>query len=133
MKRPLVLSAGAAALLLLGAAFADKAPTVKEIMEQANKPNGLFYDLKRDLRDDDPTWEDMKSRAQELLRLAEALPKAKPPQGDKESWARLTRENLAKVKALAHAVENQDKKAASAAHARIEASCKGCHTVHRPK
>ena len=132
MKRPLALSALAAALLL-GAAPADKAPTVKEIMEQANKPNGLFFDLKRDLRDDDPMWEDMKSRAQELLRLAEALPKAKPPQGDKESWARLTRDNLAKVKALAQAVENQDRKAARAAHDRVGAGCKGCHNIHRPK
>ena len=132
MKRPLALLAVVAALLT-GAAFEDKPPTVKEIMEQANKPNGLYYDLKRDLRDDDPMWEDMKARAQELLRLAESLPKAKPPQGDKESWARLTRENLTKVKALAQAVENQDKKAARAAHARVEASCKGCHDVHRPK
>src|SRR5690348_11566527 len=98
MRRPLALLAVAAALLT-GAAFEDKPPTVKEIMEQANKPNGLFFDLKRDLRDDDPMWEDMKSRAQELLQLAERLPKAKPPQGDKGSWARLTRDNLAQVKA----------------------------------
>ncbi len=131
--RRLPALAALGAVLLLGAAFAEKALTVKEIMEQANKPNGLFFDLKRDLRDDDPMWEDMKSRAQELLRLAEALPKASPPQGDKESWARLTRDNLAKVKALAQAVENQDRKAARAAHDRLAASCKGCHEVHRPK
>ena len=132
MKRRLALSAVAAALLL-GAAPADKAPTVKEIMEQANKPNGLFFDLKRDLRDDDPMWEDMKGRARELLRLAEALPKAKPPQGAQASWDRLTRDNLARVKALAQAVENQDKKAARTAHDRLGAGCKGCHDVHRPK
>ena len=130
MKRSLAV----AAVLLLGAARDDKAPTVKEIMAQANKPNGLYFDLKRDLRDDDTSWDDMKTRAQELLRLAEALPKAKPPQGDKASWARLTRDNLAKTKALAQAVENQDKKAARAAHDRLGgATCKGCHDVHRPK
>ncbi len=46
----------------LGGAEPAKALDIKQIMQQANKPTGLYFNLKRDLEDDDPMWTEMRAR-----------------------------------------------------------------------
>jgi hypothetical protein len=120
--------------LNLGGAEPDKAPDIKQIMQRANKPTGIYFNLKKDLEDDDPMWTEMRDEARELAQLIVALGKQTPPKGDKASWTKLTRAYADEAKGLYRAVAKQDRKAARAAVARMGGdNCKSCHQVHRPK
>jgi hypothetical protein len=132
-KAPVALLAVLVAGAGLGGA-GPEAPDVKEIMKRANKPTGIYFNLKRDLEDDSPMWADMQAEARELAQLAAALSKQTPPKGDKASWAKRTRAYAADAQALAQAVAKRDKRAARAAHARMGgATCTNCHKAHRPE
>ena len=41
-------------------------PSVKEIMGKANKPTGIYFNLRPDLKDDNPSWPDIQQEAKEL-------------------------------------------------------------------
>jgi hypothetical protein len=132
MKRTIlfvVLAAGA-----VGAQGA-KAPTVKEIMTQLNKPStGLYTGMARELREADPEWGDLKEATKEIVKLTQELGKAKPPKGEKASWEKLTKAYAADAKALDAAVGKKDRKTAQAVYARMgEKTCNACHEVHRKK
>jgi hypothetical protein len=133
MKRVAASAAACLALALVGAAAPD-GPSVKEIMDKANKPNGLYDQLRQDLRDDEPMWPDVQKEARELARLAAALRKAKPPKGGQDSWDMLTKAYADNAAALAAAADKKDKPAAVAAHAKLGGeTCDNCHKVHRPE
>ena len=118
----------------LGGAEPAKALDIKQIMQQANKPTGLYFNLKRDLEDDDPMWTEMRAEARELAQLASSLGKQTPPKGDKASWLKLTRAYADEAKGLYEAVLKKDRRAARAAVARMGgATCTACHKVHRPE
>jgi hypothetical protein len=120
---------------MLGAAGSSDAanpPTVKAIMGKANKgSDSLFYGIRQDLKDDEPDWPEIQKSAKELVRLLNDLGKNDPPQGQKDSWARLARAYLENARALQAAAGKQDRRAANAAVSKIEGSCTGCHKVHR--
>jgi hypothetical protein len=122
--------------LVLGAAAArepdDQTPDVKEIMSKANKPTGIYFNLKKDLEDEEPNWQDIQEQTKELAQLAAQLGKATPPKGDKASWTRLTKAYADNAKALAAAAARMDKKGTLAAHARLGGNtCTSCHKVHK--
>ncbi len=134
MRNRLAILLVVATSLGLGGAEPDKAPDIKEIMQRANKPTGLYFNLKKDLEDEEPMWDDMLAEARELAQLAAALGKQTPPKGDKASWAKLTRAYASEAKGLSQAVAKKDRKAAQAAIGRMGgATCKSCHKVHRPE
>lgn len=134
MRHRLVMLLLAGAAVGLGGADAEKDPDIKQIMQRVNKPTGLYFNLKKDLEDDDPMWADMRADAREVAQLVAALGKQTPPKGDKASWTKLTRAYADNAKGLYQAVSKKDKKAARAAIARMGgATCTNCHKAHRPK
>ena len=136
MTRKTCLAAAVALTMMLaqrpaGAGSAD-APTVKEIMGKANKPNGIYDNLRQDLKDDNPSWPDVQKEAKELATLIDALRQATPPRGDKDSWDKLTRAYADNAKALVQATAKMDLDAARAAQAKMADGCMTCHKAHKP-
>jgi cytochrome c556 len=127
----LALLAGMA--LVAGPAAAQKEPSIKEIMTKAHKGgNSIIASVGKELRGDEPDWEDIQSQSKELVKLGTSLGKNEPPQGDQESWEKLTKQYLTNAKALNEAAKKQDKSAALSAHKKLGDSCKNCHKVHKP-
>jgi cytochrome c556 len=123
------------ALLALTPAYARnvEAPSVKEIMDKANKPTGIYFNLGQDLKGDNPAWSDIQQEAKELKQLADALRQAAPPRGDKDSWDKLTNLYANNAKALLQAAAKMDQAAAREAHAKMGGNaCMTCHKAHRP-
>jgi hypothetical protein len=122
------------ALLLWRAATASSAdaPSVKEIMGQANKPTGIYFNLGRDLKDCAPSWADIRPETADLAKLAAALRQATPPRGDKDSWDKLTKAYADNAAKLDKAAMNMDLDAARAAYAKMgEPACMTCHKAHK--
>jgi hypothetical protein len=128
-----------AALLLVGlslplAAEPDKAPDIKQIMQRANKPTGIYFNLKKDLEDEEPMWADMREEARELAQLAASLGKQTPPKGDRASWMKLTRAYADDARGLYQAIGRKDRRVARSAIARLGGdTCTRCHKAHRPE
>jgi cytochrome c556 len=106
-------------------------PDIKEIMSKANKPGGFYFALVRDLKDDEPPWDDVQAGAKALNKLAAVLGKNTPPKGDKTSWDQLTKAYADNAKALEAAALKKDKKAAQTAATALGESCNACHKAHR--
>lgn len=138
MTRKIILAVALALTALLAWRPADgrmaDGPSVKEIMGKANKPTGIYFNLRQDLKDDNPSWPDIQQEAKELAQLAAALRQATPPKGDKDSWDKLTRAYADNAKALEQAASKMDQDGARAAHAKMgEPACMTCHKAHRPE
>jgi hypothetical protein len=103
----------------------------KQIMGKLNKPEGLYYNIVKELREDDPNWDAAKKDVKEVARLGALLAKTDPPKGEKESWQALTKAYGENTKALETAVGKMDKTAAKAASEKIGKSCEACHMAHK--
>jgi hypothetical protein len=111
----------------------SKTPPIKEVMKKLHAgANSPLTTLRADLQDEQPDWPTVQRATREFVTLGAALGKNNPPKGDKQSWAKLTAQYLEHAKALDTAAQRKDKRAALAAHTRLNDSCKGCHTAHRP-
>jgi sulfopyruvate decarboxylase subunit alpha len=88
----LALLAAAAVVVSPAGAQGEKTPSIKEIMTKANKPNGLYFNLSKDLKDDELMWDEIQKEAKDLAKLAAALAKNEPVKGPKDSWAKLTKD-----------------------------------------
>lgn len=105
---------------------------VADIMKEANKPTGLYFNLMKELALPRPDWDDAADDAKQLTVLMTALTKTKAARGDAGSWQTLTADYLAQTKALETAVLQKNKAAALAAGNRLGgATCKKCHDGHR--
>src|SRR4051794_38633513 len=91
-------------------------PTTKDIMTKAHKgPNSELFNIARELKEDEPKWDDIKKETADLVEMAKALAKNDPPKGDKESWQKLSKQYLDKATALDAAAKKMDVKATEAA------------------
>jgi hypothetical protein len=106
---------------------------IKMIMKKAHSPTGLLYNIGKDLKDDEPDWDNIQQETKELADLAGMLGKNKPPLGDKDSWTRLTASYLDMAKALDAAAKKKDLSGSKSVQARManDNTCKSCHKVHR--
>src|SRR5438067_7391544 len=105
MKKVVVVSGRLVVLALAlttGPAGADgeRPLGIKEIMKKLNGPTGIQPALGKELKDDEPVWDDIQKDTKEFASLAAALGKSDPPKGSKESWARLTKTYADDAKAL---------------------------------
>lgn len=131
---PLAVLAGLAAWLAPTMAEDKKDPTIKEIMTKAHKgADSLIETIGKELKADDPSWDDVVKNSKELATLGTALSKNDPPKGEKESWEKLTKLYQTNSKALVAAAEKKDKKDAAASHMKLKMMCGTCHTAHKPK
>ncbi len=138
MKRFAVTCAGLTALGVAMVAFSSMTaannlaePTIKDVMDKVNKgkdclKNGIDADIKA------AKWDDLTTKAKELVPLAKALGKNDPPKGSKESWKKLTDSYAKAAEDLQAAAEKKDATAAATAFKGLTA-CMACHSVHRGK
>jgi len=104
----------------------------KQIMAKIGKPpQGLTMVIGKELQGEQPAWDTLQPQAKEYAELAVALGKCDPPKGSKESWAKYTGDFAEMATALETAAQEKDREKAKAAHAKLEKSCKECHTAHR--
>jgi len=130
----LALLAAAAVVVSPAGAQGEKTPSIKEIMTKANKPNGLYFNLSKDLKDDELMWDEIQKEAKDLARLAAALAKNEPVKGPKDSWAKLTKDYSDNARALDEAAQKKDLRAVQTAHGKLGGmTCMNCHKAHRPK
>ncbi|MFL5243477.1 MAG: cytochrome C [Gemmataceae bacterium] len=123
-----------ACLVLAAEAQDTKTPTIKEVMGKLTKgPNSLTTTIGKELNVDEPTWDDIKKQSKEFCTFAEALGRNKPPKGDAKSWSTLTEAYADNAKSLSEAADKMDKKAAVAAHRKLQTACMNCHKAHRGK
>ena len=108
-------------------------PPIKELMGKLNKgPEALTSSIGRNLDKPEPDWATLASQCKDYLDNVKHLGKNVPPRGEPASWERLTKAYQENARVLAIAVKNQDRKAALAAHGKIEQSCSRCHVNHKP-
>jgi hypothetical protein len=128
---------GAAAVIISGGVSSTAAnnaaddPTVKEIMQLANGKMGICPEIGTGLKLDSPDWKNLNAKAKELVPLAKAMAKNKPPLGSDESWKKLTTAYTKATEDLVSATEDKDADKAKAAMKGVTA-CGPCHMAHRP-
>ncbi len=105
---------------------------IEEIMEKGFKKGGLRQQIGNEIDKDKPNWAEVEKKTSELSKLCTALCKEKQPQGEAESWKKLTEALAANVKSLSSAISKKDQPGAKATMTRINNSCKECHDIHRP-
>lgn len=88
--------------------------------------------IKAEVESDSPDWAKIKQNAAKFPKYGSALGRNEPPQGDKDSWAKLTKILADESKAIDEAAAQEDREAVAAHVKAIGASCKSCHSVHRP-
>jgi hypothetical protein len=112
----------------------EKPLTAKEIMGKLNKGDkALCPTIGKELRAEEPAWDQIQQDAKNFTTYAEALSKARAPKGEMESWEKLTKAYAGDAKALEEAAGKRDKKAAQTALARLAdmKTCGACHSAHR--
>lgn len=122
--------------VFVGRADADneQTPTIKQVMARLNKgATSSLAKLKGELKSDKPNWEAVQKESKDFIVLGGALGKSEPPKGEAASWKKLTDQYFQDAKALDDAANAKDLAAAREAHARLGASCKGCHSLHKGK
>jgi hypothetical protein len=108
-------------------------PPIKEVMGTLNKgPEALTSSIGRNLDKAMPDWRTLAKQCSEYIVNVKHLGKSVPPRGEPASWERLTRSYLDDAKAMDSAVKARDRKAALAAHQKIERDCARCHVAHKP-
>ncbi len=128
-----VVVAGVLFCAVLSPAWAeDEKPDISTIMKKVNSKKGLHKKVADGLKAGTINWDDLTKEAKEYHRLADFLGKNDPPQGDKDSWAKLTKDYASNVKKMDDAVIKKDKDAAQKALTTLEKSCGACHKEHKP-
>lgn len=108
-------------------------PPIKEIMGTLNNgPQALTSAIGRNLDKAEPDWRTLAEQCETYVVNVEHLGKNVPPRGEPASWERLTAAYLDCAKTMAKAVEARDRKAALAAHQKIQQACARCHVSHKP-
>ena len=103
-------------------------------MTKAHKGgDSLIEKLGKELKDDEPKWDDIQKQTKDLVDLGTALGKNKPPKGEQESWDKLTKKYLDEAKVLDEAAKKKDKSAAADAQKTLKTYCADCHKEHKPK
>src|SRR5262245_22694112 len=132
MKRLAGMRGGLPVRVMAPAFAPEKTPAVKEVMTKLHRgADCLRARLGKALKADAPAWDEVQQQTKEFARLAEALGKNKPPQGDKESWERLTDDFGKLAKAMNEAAEKKLKPDEQAALAKM-GNCATCHKAHKP-
>ena len=109
-------------------------PSIKDVMNKLHKgANSPLGKLKGELAAPSPDWEKIQKTTKDFVILGASLAKNDPPKGEKASWQTLTDAYFSDSKALDDAAHAKDQAAAVAAHKKLTASCKSCHSQHKGK
>jgi hypothetical protein len=114
-------------------AHGEKASELRDTMKKiGDGSSGLFTKLGRELRDEEPSWDDARKMSKEIVRLSAGLTKYTPPLGDKASFDKHAKGFAEQMAALDQAVGSRDRTTAFAAWKKMESqTCAACHKMHR--
>ena len=101
-------------------------------MEKGFKKGGLRHQLSTEIDKDQPNWATVEKNAKAFSTMCVNLCKEKAPQGDAESWKKLTEQLAKQAQTLSSAAGKKDLANAKTAITKINGSCKECHDAHRP-
>jgi cytochrome c556 len=138
--KSLICGVSLAALVVAGLisarvdAAADDPASVEFVMKKlfAGK-SAANNTLKAAAKSESPDWTKVKEASDLFSKYVPDLGKNEPPQGDKASWAKLTKGLADQTKTLASAVDKKDAEQLKATTKAIGGSCKACHATHRPE
>ncbi|MFO0813430.1 MAG: cytochrome c [Gemmatales bacterium] len=128
----LMLAALASLALLTGLGARMPHDGIEEIMEKGFKKGGLRHQLSTEIDKDQPNWAAVEKNAKAFSTMCVNLCKEKAPQGDAESWKKLTEQLAKQAQTLSSAAGKKDLANAKTAITKINGSCKECHDAHRP-
>jgi cytochrome c556 len=112
----------------------DEKPTIKQIMAKLHKgAKAPLSIVKAELKGDSPDWSKVETEAKVIEKLGSFLPKSEAPRGDQASFEKLAKAYEKNAKALKVAAEKQELADAKAAAKNLGATCKSCHTAHKPE
>jgi hypothetical protein len=94
-------------------------------------PQSLQKSIERELDSESPSWDTVQPQTKEFADLAASVSKYDPPNGDKDSWTKLTTAFSEQATALDRAAAAKNKDNAKTAFGTISNSCKTCHDAHR--
>jgi hypothetical protein len=113
----------------VGANAAADDVTIKIVMEKVNK-SGVCKGLGDGLKAKEPKWDELATKSKEVVPLAKAMVKNKPPKGEDASWKKFAEDYAKAAEDLDKAIAAKDVPAALAAH-KVLANCNGCHKAHK--
>jgi hypothetical protein len=94
--------------------------SVKDVLKKAHSgPKSILTQLNMQLRAGELDWAAVEKNTHQLVELATALRKNQPPQGDKASWDKLTKQYLENAKKLNDAAAEHDKALALSTRAKL--------------
>ena len=141
MLRTFAVSLGGgllATVLFVGPTAADdkkeaKEGSVEAIMKKLHGggAKALHKTAAKLVKEDEVKWDDVAKLTKEYAALTTALAKAKPEKGEQKTWDEFAKTYAAAAKELDDAAAKKDKKGASAAFEKLNASCDACHEKHR--
>jgi hypothetical protein len=107
-------------------------PKLKELMGKIGRgPQALQGSLGAALKQGEPAWDTIQSKAHDWAAAASELGQHEPVRGSKDSWAKLTAAFNEQAAELDKAAQAKDKEKAVAALDSLGSSCNGCHRQHR--
>lgn len=135
MIKRFATTAGVAAVLgLAGLAGAgdDTPPTIKAAMGKLHKGGtAALPTVGKALKAPNPDWKGIQTTSKLIAELSEAITGLEPPKGDKADYEKQIKAYTANAKMLKEAADKEDVAKASAAVAKLGASCKTCHAAHK--
>lgn len=128
----LMLAIAASLMVLSGSAAMVMHDGIEEIMEKGFKKGGLRNKISLEIDKDKPDWSAIEKNSKDFSKMCSDLCKEKQPQGEADSWKKLTEALSKSAKSLTEAAGKKDHATAKTVIAKINNSCKECHDIHRP-
>lgn len=140
MRKKLMGMAGGIALpsivALIFAAFPAQGAVDGPIGEAMTKlfkgPNAASAQLKTALKNETPDWKTIQGATKVFADEGPKVIEHAPPKGDPAAYKKLATELGTESKKLDEAARKEDLAATKASFGKIGASCKSCHSAHRP-
>ena len=112
----------------------DEKLTIKQIMAKLHKgAKAPLSAAKAQLKGESPDWEKLEAEAKIIEKLGTFLAKTEAPRGDQADYEKLAKAYEKNAKDLLEAAKEKDLDKAKAATKKLGASCKACHTAHKPE
>lgn len=112
----------------------DEKPTIKDIMGKLHKGSkGALNVVKAELKGESPDWAKVETEAKVIDKLGAFLAKAEAPRGEQAAYEKLAKAYHKNAKDLEEAAGDKDLDKARAATKKLGASCKSCHSAHKPQ
>lgn len=112
----------------------DEKPTIKQIMARLHKgAKAPLKAVQAELKGGSPDWAKVETDAKVIEKFGAFLAKTEAPRGDQADYVKLAKAYHQNAEDLEEAAGDKNLEKARAATKKLGASCKSCHTAHRPQ